>query len=274
VSARVLVAAFCLLVTGCTSAPAGQPAGSSDAPSSPPAEGRWQPTAGATWQWQLTGGLDLDLHTDVIDVDLDVGRSVVEYFHDRGTKVVCYISVGSFERWREDADAFPERVLGDPYEGWSGERWLDIRRIDLLAPIMEGRLDTCAEKGFDGVEPDNMQIHDNETGFPLTYRDQLRYARWLADEAHERGLAIGQKNAPDMTVDLVDLYDFAITEDAFDQGWAARMHPYIEAGKPVFAAEYTETRVDFEAACERAETLGFSLILKHRELNAWLATCP
>jgi endo-alpha-1,4-polygalactosaminidase (GH114 family) len=271
---RSLLAAVALLLAGCTSADVDRSTQPSPSSSLSPASDRWRPAAGATWQWQLTGGLDLDLQTDVIDVDLDAGPSVVEYFHGRGTRVICYISVGSYERWREDADAFPEQVLGHPYEGWSGERWLDIRRIDLLAPIMEARLDTCAEKGFDGVEPDNMQIHDNDTGFGLTYRDQLRYARWLAGEAHERGLAIGQKNAPDMTVDLVDLYDFAITEDAFDQGWAARMHPYVEAGKPVFAAEYTDTRVDFEAACERAETLGFSPILKHRELNAWLATCP
>ena len=113
--------------------------------------------------------------------------------------MICYISVGSHENWRTDADQFPEEVLGKKYEGWSGERWLDIRRIDLLAPIMLARLDDCAAKGFDAVEPDNMQIWDNDTGFPLTYDDQLRYALWLADEAHKRGLAIGQKNAPDQT---------------------------------------------------------------------------
>ena len=39
----------------------------------------WQPTAGLTWQWQLTGKLNLDLQTDVIDIDLHVGRSVVDY---------------------------------------------------------------------------------------------------------------------------------------------------------------------------------------------------
>ena len=234
----------------------------------------WRPTAGLTWQWNLTGKLNMDLRTDVIDVDLEVGKSVVDYYHSIGTKVICYISVGSYENWRADADQFPTEVLGKDYEGWSGEKRLDIRRIDLLAPIMLARLDQCQAKGFDGVEPDNMEVWTNDTGFPLTYEDQLKYAIWLADEAHQRGLAIGQKNAPDQTLDLVDLFDFAITEDAFYYQWAKDMLPYIKAGKPVFAAEYTDLPGDFSEFCEQSKQLGFSTILKNRELNAWLETCP
>jgi endo-alpha-1,4-polygalactosaminidase (GH114 family) len=233
----------------------------------------WRPTVGLSWQWQLTGKLDLDLQTDVIDIDLEVGRSVVDYYHNQGTKVICYISVGSHENWRPDADQFPKEVLGKDYEGWSGEKWLDIRRIDLLAPIMLARLDQCQAKGFDAVEPDNMEIHTNDTGFPLTYDDQLKYALWLAEEAHKRGLAIGVKNAPDQVKDLVEQFDFAITEDAFYYGWAEKMMPFIQAGKPVFAAEYTDLPGDFDAFCEKSRQLNFSLILKQRDLDAWVKTC-
>ncbi len=229
---------------------------------------------GLSWQWQLTGKLDLELQTDVIDIDLGVGQSVVDYYHARGAKVICYISVGSYENWRSDANQFPAELLGKDYEGWSGEKWLDIRRIDLLAPIMLARLDACAEKGFDAIEPDNMEIYTNNTGFPLTYADQLGYALWLAEEAHKRGLAIGQKNAPDQTRDLVDVFDFAITEDAFYYGWAQEMSPYIRAGKPVFAAEYTDLPGDFKGFCRQSSELAFSTILKHRDLDAWLESCP
>jgi hypothetical protein len=127
----------------------------------------------------------------VIDINLNVDPSVLEHYHRRGTKVIGYISVGSHENWRSDADQFPEEELGKDYEGWRGERWLDIHRIDPLAPIMLARLDLCAAKGFDALEPDNMQIWDKDTGFPLTYGDQLHYAPWLAEEAHKRGFAIG-----------------------------------------------------------------------------------
>jgi hypothetical protein len=233
----------------------------------------WRPAAGLTWQWQLTGEPDLNLRTDVIDIDLDVDQSVLDHFHDQGMKVIGYISVGSYENWRSDVDLFPAVVLGKDYEGWIGEKWLDIRRIDLLAPIMLARLDRIAAKGFDAVEPDNMQIWDNDTGFPLTYEDQLRYALWLANKAHQRGLAIGQKNAPDQTKDLVEIYDFAITEDAFYYGWAKDMLPYIQANKPVFAAEYTDLPGDFGAFCLQSKELGFSTILKQRDLDAWMIAC-
>lgn len=66
-----------------------------DATSLAPAQDHWRPIPGLSWQWVLTGKLDLDLQTDVIDVDLGVGKSVVDHYHKQGTKVICYISVGS-----------------------------------------------------------------------------------------------------------------------------------------------------------------------------------
>jgi len=234
----------------------------------------WQPAAGLTWQWQI-GDLDIDTSVDaqVYDIDLYVEQAIIEELHARGRKLIGYISVGSWEDWRPDKDQFPAEVLGKDYEGWKGEKWLDIRQIDRLAPIMLARLDLCKARGFDAVEPDNMEIYTNDTGFPLTYEDQLKYALWLADEAHRRGLAIGVKNAPDQVKDLLAFFDFAITEDAFYYGWAEKMIPFIQAGKPVFAAEYTDLDGDFAAFCRQSKELGFSTILKNRGLDSWLQTC-
>ena len=212
--------------------------------------------------------MDATVEAQVYDIDLHVDQAVIDGLHARGVKVICYISVGSWEDWRPDADRFPEELLGRKYEGWKGERWLDIRQGALLAPLMRARLDLCHAKGFDGVEPDNIQIYDNETGFPLTYADQLAYARWLADEAHARGLAIGIKNAPDMVADSLGFFDFAITEDACFYGWIRDMLPFIEAGKAVFAAEYTDMDVDFPAACAWGREHNVSFILKNRILTA------
>ena len=235
----------------------------------------WHPTVGLTWQWQIgDNNIDTSIAADVYDIDLYVDQSIIDELHAEGRKVIGYISVGSWEDWRPDRDDFPPEVLGNKYEGWKGERWLDIRQIDKLAPIMLARLDRCQAKGFDAVEPDNMEIHGNHTGFPINYADQLKYALWLADEAHKRGLAIGVKNASDQVKDLVERFDFAITEDAFYYGWAEKMRPFIEAGKPVFAAEYTDLPGDFAVFCERSRQLQFSTILKHRGLDAWVKPCP
>jgi hypothetical protein len=236
----------------------------------------WRPVPGLTWQWHLSDPpVDTSVEAQVYDIDLfDNDASVIRELHDRGSKVICYISVGSWEDWRPDAGQFPDEVLGDNYEGWPGEMWLDIRRMDLLAPIMRSRLDLCKAKGFDGVEPDNIEIYENHTGFPLTYTDQLNYARWLADEAHARGLAIGIKNAPGMVADSLSFFDFAITEDAFYYGWIEDMLPFIRTGKPIFAAEYTDMDVDFNAACEWGKSNNVSIILKNRILTAYRLTCP
>jgi len=235
----------------------------------------WQPNVGLTWQWQI-GNLDIDtaIEADVYDIDLYVDQAIIDELHAKGRKVIGYMSVGSYEDWRPDKDRFSPEILGKDYEGWKGEKWLDIRQIEKLAPILLARLDLCQAKGFDAVEPDNMEIHTNNTGFPITYDDQLKFALWLADEAHQRGLAIGVKNAPDQVQDLVDHFDFAITEDAFFYGWAEKMNPFIEAGKPVFAAEYTDLGGDFATYCQTSKHLKFSTILKHRGLDAWIQTCP
>ena len=234
----------------------------------------WRPTVGLTWQWHINGDkVDTSIEADVYDIDLYAPQSTIDELHAKGRKVICYMSVGSWEDWRPDKDQFPPEVLGNEYDGWPGEKWLDIREIEKLAPIMRARLDLCKSKGFDAVEPDNMEIYTNNTGFPLTYDDQLKFAIWLADEAHQRGLAIGQKNASDQVVDLVDVYDFAITEDYFFYNEAEAMLPYIKAGKPVFAAEYTDLGGDFESYCQKSKVLQFSTILKNRNLDAWIQTC-
>ncbi|MBN1370903.1 MAG: endo alpha-1,4 polygalactosaminidase [Anaerolineaceae bacterium] len=236
----------------------------------------WTPSTGLRWQWQLSElPVDQSFDVEIYDIDLfENEASVIEALHAQGRKVVCYVSVGSWEKWRPDADQFPASVIGKNYVGWPGEKWLDIRQIELLAPVMRARLDLCRAKGFDGVEPDNIEGYDNDTGFPLTDEDQLRYNQWLADEAHARGLSIGLKNDSDQAVDLLPYYDWALTEDCFAQGWCEEMLPFIQAGKPVFAAEYTDSVATIEPFCEQAERLNFSLILKDRELGAWRQACP
>ena len=236
----------------------------------------WKPLVNLRWQWQLNDGpVDLSLDVDVYDIDLfDNDANVTAALHAQGRKVVCYVSVGSWEDWRPDEHQFPASVIGEDYIGWPGEKWLDIRQIELLAPIMRARMDLCRDKGFDGLEPDNIDGYTNATGFPLTYEDQVKYNRWLADEAHARGLSIGLKNDPDQVADLLPYFDWGLTEDCFAEGWCEIMLPFIQMGKPVFAAEYTDSGGSIEQLCREAGQLNFSLILKDRELDPWQQTCP
>lgn len=235
----------------------------------------WRPPLAATWQWQLDTPVDQSVAAMLFDIDLfDNDAEVVAQLHSRNTRVVCYVNVGAWENWRTDAGDFPAQTIGKDYADWNGEKWLDIRRIDLLAPVMRARFDLCKEKGFDAIEPDNIDGFQNETGFPLTARDQLRYNRWLADEAHARGLSIGMKNDGDQVAQLLPYFDWALTEDCFAEGTCGQFAPFVASGKAVFSAEYVNSGITLRQLCPQARALKFNAILKRRSLSAWRRTCP
>ena len=231
----------------------------------------WIPPLNTSWQWQLSGTVDQSYDVDMYDIDMfDNDADVVASLHVKGRKVIGYFSAGSYENWRPDADEFPESVLGKPLEGWAGERWLDIRQLDILGPIMTARMDLCKEKGFDGIEPDNIDGYVNDTGFPLTYQDQIVYNMFLANEAHARGLSIGLKNDLDQINDLLSYFDWALNEQCFQYGEYDKLLPFINDGKAVFQVEYYLKLRQF---CPLANELNFNSLKKHINLGAWRKSC-
>jgi hypothetical protein len=280
-AARTAAAALLLLLAACACAPApeeppdsGRPAGagpgSSAGPGTPSAAARWQPRPGTPWQWQLSGTVDTSVDVPVYDIDgFENGAAVVRTLHTAGRKVICYVNAGAWESFRPDAEEFPTALLGRG-DGWEGERWLDIRRIDELRPLMASRFDMCRKKGFDAVEPDLLEGYANTTGFPLTAAHQLAYNRMIARLAHDRGLAVGLKNDLGQVPDLVSEFDFSVDEQCAQFHECAQLTPFVEADKAVFHAEY---ELAPERFCPDSRRLGLSSVAKHLELDAWRAAC-
>jgi hypothetical protein len=235
------------------------------------ADARWKPSVGTPWQWQLDGRLDLSVQAPVYDVDgFETSAHQVTRLHSLGRHVVCYVNAGAWERWRRDKDAFPSSVLGKPLDGWPGERWLDIRKVGVLGPIMRARIRMCALKGFDAIEPDNIEGYTNRSGFPLTGADQLRYNRWFAHAAHRAGLSIALKNDLGQARMLLPFFDFGIVEECFQYRECGKAVPFVQAGKAVLETEYKLRRSAF---CARADNLGFSAMCKRLSLRAWRRPC-
>jgi len=224
-----------------------------------------------SWQIQYSGEMDYSLSVDAYNLDLfDVSAKQISELKERDIFVMCYFSAGSHEDWRSDADNFPPAVLGKSMRGWAGETWLDIRQLEALKPIMEKRLDMAVEKDCDGVDPDNVNGYENDTGFPLTYEDQIAFNLFLANSAHARGLMIGLKNDLGQIPDLLPYFDWLLNEECFSFGECNLLLPFVEAGKPVFVIEYEMSPEEF---CSQANEMNFNSLHKNWELDAYRTPC-
>ncbi|WP_229331742.1 endo alpha-1,4 polygalactosaminidase [Streptomyces sp. UNOC14_S4] len=276
----VLPAVLLLALAGCSATGSSGPDddgdddGGATAPSSRAPRttgGHWQPRPGTRWQWQLDGKVDTGVDVPVYDIDgFENSAAVVDKLHARGRKVICYINAGAWEDFRPDKAAFPKALLGADNKGWHGEKWLDIRRLDLLRPLMASRIDMCRQKGFDAVEPDLTEGYRNHTGFPLKAADQLAFNRMLAKLAHDRGLAVGLKNDLEQIPQLVPDFDFAVNEQCAQYDECDSLAPFVKNGKAVFHVEYELKPGDF---CGTSRRLGLSSMQKKLGLDAWRAPC-
>lgn len=202
------------------------------------AQARWVPKPSDTWQWQLTGNINTSHAVKVYDIDLfDAPQSVFAALRAQGKYIVCYFSAGSSENWRPDFGKFRAADLGNPLDGWAGEKWLDTRSAN-VRKIMAGRLDLAKRRGCDGVEPDNVDGYTNRPGFPLTARTQLDFNRYIAAQARQRGLLVGLKNDVDQVAALEPFFDFAVNEQCHHYKECGVYTAFTHAGKPVFNVEY------------------------------------
>ena len=240
-----------VLSTGTAAASATDPAVTS---------GDWyRPAVDVNAQVQLQGTPNISYDVELYVLDLfDTDSAVIDALHADGRKMICYFSAGTFENWRDDAGRFTATDKGRRLGNWPGERWLDIRSQNVRA-IMADRLDLAVQRGCAGVDPDNVDGYTNRTGLPLTYQDQIDYNTWLAEQAHQRGLAISLKNDLGQINDLVAHFDFAINESCHEWDECELLMPFIEAGKPVVHINYlyADDPIGRAELCLYTQSLGF-----------------
>lgn len=225
----------------------------------------WRPAAGITWEIQLSSTPQTLRSVAAYDVDLfETPDAKLREMEDRSIRTICYFSAGSYEEWRADAPALAP-FRGSKLKGWEGEWWIDVRAPQVRS-VMAARLDEAVRKGCDAVDPDNVDGYQNENGLGLTKADQLDYLRYLAEEAHRRGMAIGLKNALELVPDLVALYDFSVNEECFDFDECEALIPFVSAGKPVLQIQYGGKK-QAKRLCPKANALGFSTLVKQLALG-------
>ena len=134
-----------------------------------------------------------------------------------------------------------------------------------LATIVDGWIDGCAAGGYRAVEADNLDSYTRSRHL-LTSADALAYAAALVRRGHHDRLAVGQKNAAELTRRARQVgFDFAIAEEC---QVFAECDAYTAAyGSHLIEIEYTDQPSSaFTTACAlRAHTA--SVVLRDRELT-------
>ncbi len=260
--------------------------------------GCWHPALNTSWEWQLsvtpTASAIASNSWGMWDIDgFDNSAATVTGLHAH-SKVVCYISAGSYEGWRPDAASYPGSaqlssstpakstlgILGWKMSGWN-ERWLDIRDVQkansALAAIMGARVQMCKDKGFDAVEFDNVDGYSNATGWPLTSADQTYYNAFLANLAHTKGLSAVLKNDQAQIPALLPYFDMALNEQCWQyaecttaQNGGYGYDQFVAAGKAVFGVEYSIATSKF---CAKSNAANFNWLKKTLALNATRTAC-
>jgi hypothetical protein len=162
------------------------------------------------------------------------------------------------------------RLVEDP--GWPGEFMLNTATPTTraaLAKIEDRWLDGCKSKGFDAIEPDNLDSN-TRSHHHLTRADNFAFAKLLIAHAHAVGLAIAQKNSAEQSKRGHKIgFDFAIAEEC--QVYNECQHYTKYYGGLVYEVEYTDNGKHhgeniFHAACAaRGEKI--SVILRDRNVT-------
>ncbi|PVH86642.1 glycoside hydrolase family 114 protein [Cadophora sp. DSE1049] len=260
--------------------------GGDDSPQPPPVnntnatEGTfWRPEAGTSWQIVLEYALnDTTPDVSVYDIDLFTNpKSTIDNLHSLGRKVICYFSAGSYEDFRPDADSFKKSDYGKPLDGWPGEWWLNVSSTN-VRDIMTTRIELAKTKGCDGVDPDNVDGYDNDTGFDLTKEQAVDFMTFMAIEAHSRNMSIGLKNSGGIVNSTLPMMQWQVNEQCVQYDECDSFTPFIENNKPVFHIEYPNSAPSISSSdnatfCDRSTDAGFSTLLKNMNLDNWYQDC-
>jgi Glycoside-hydrolase family GH114 len=186
-------------------------------------------------------------------------------------------SINAFQTQADEPDAnrpdepsnWPAAVVSNVEDpNWPGEFLIDLataqhRRVAFAH--VKAMIDRCAEKGFDGVEFDNLDSYTRKRSMTFGQREALLYATLLTKQAHRVGLSVAQKNMPELTKEQSRRqvgFDFAIAESCAEFSECNRYTATY--GDAVLVVEYSEA--GFAQACRLSHGT-FAVVLRDRDLR-------
>ncbi|MEZ0106210.1 hypothetical protein ABH920_000191 [Catenulispora sp. EB89] len=205
------------------SSSAGKPstAPSSAAAPAAPAGSAAPPPTGVKWDYQIGGAYPPPSGVRVVSRDSSASPAP-------GLYNICYINAFQAQPdatgwWQSNhPDLLLKTSSGAPVidQNWN-EQLLDVStdaKRAALAQVEGGWIASCAAKGFQAIEPDNLDSYSRSQGL-LTADNDVAMATQLARLAHAKGLAIAQKNTTEFLSRAHQIgFDFAVSEQCGDYG--------------------------------------------------------
>ncbi len=224
------------------------------------AENPYVPASNVRWLAQLDGPVDLQQNAELFYLDAELqDPEELSVLRAEGRHYLCYLSAGSLESFRGDADEFPASAVGNELANFPRERWLDVRDAS-VRELMARRVTALAALGCAGVPPSSLAVHWADTGFDLRLSDALDYARWLAERLHAAGMSAGLTGPSELTEVLWPTFDFGLAIACVNGTACAEYGPFERAKKPVLHVELGDAG-SAPALCNAAKALGFTALV-------------
>jgi hypothetical protein len=226
------------------------------------------PPANAQFDYQIGGAYTPATSVGIVDRDWRAAPVAGKYD-------VCYVNAfqtqaEDVEWWRRNHDELLLRRNGAYVvdEDWD-EILLDIStaaKRAAIARLVNPWVDSCKRAGYQAVEPDNLDSWTRSQGL-LSSAEAVAYARLLVAHAHWAGMAIAQKNAPELaSIGHTSIgFDFAIVEECQAYG---ECRAFTAAyGNEVYEIEYADNGglLNFELAC-RLDGARISIAYRDRDV--------
>lgn len=223
------------------------------------------PTAGVA-DYQLGGAYAPAPDVDIVTRDRTESPAA-------GLYSICYVNSfqtqpGTLGWWKKKHPGLLLRdrrghLVRDP--GWPDEVLLDIRTSGKRAAIGElnrAWFARCGREGFAAVEPDNLDSWTRSRGL-LKQSYAVNFGKRLVREAHGAGVAIAQKNTPELSTRGIG-FDFAVAEEC--EVYRECGDYTATYGTRLIEIEYTDNgRQAYERACA-ARAGAASVLLRDRDV--------
>lgn len=220
----------------------------------------WVPAEDARWLARLDGAVDIEKSADFFYLDPEQQPPEdLTALHAQSRRYLCYLSAGTVESFRDDAELFPARAVGNVVQSFPNERWLDVRDAEVRA-LMSERITALAAAGCDGITPASLTGYEADSGFDLTLQDALDYARFVAEAAHAADMSVGLTGPSALTLGLWQDFDFGLAIGCVSSSMCREYAALTAAKKPVLHVELGDES-SAPDLCNSAQALGFQAII-------------